>query len=85
LKNTVTLDDSKVEIIDLANKLNQIRIEIVHGLTKIPDLQDIEAKVVYAKQIFDELFEKFDEAHDNFRVTFHGFKKDSDWNEEIEE
>ena len=50
IKNTVTIDDSKQEIIDLANSLNQIRIEIVHGLTKIPDLKNIEAKVSNVKK-----------------------------------
>jgi RNase P/RNase MRP subunit p29 len=85
IKNTVTIDDSKQEIINLANDLNQIRIEIVHGLTKIPDLNNIEAKVINAKKIFDELFEKFDQAHDDFRVTFSGFKKHTDWDEMLEE
>ena len=57
LKNTVTIDDSKFEIISLANGLNQIRIELVHGITKVPDLNQIEDKVIDAKKIFDELFQ----------------------------
>ena len=78
LKNTVTIDEKKEEIIDLANKLNQMRIDIVHGLTKIPEISTIQEKVKKAKQIYDELYEKFDEEHDMFRVTFKDFKKDWD-------
>jgi len=85
LKNTITLDESKYELIELANKLNQIRIELVHGLTKIPDLKQIEAKVLNAKELFDEFFEKFDEEHDKFRVSFKDFSKDRDWDEELQE
>ena len=85
LKNTITLDDSKFEIIELANKLNSIRIELVHGLTRIPELNQIEAKVFEAKNYFDELFEKFDQEHDMFRVTFKDFEKDRDWDEELKD
>ena len=85
LKNTITLDDSKLEIIELANKLNSIRIELVHGLTKIPKLSHVKAKVVKAKKLFDELFEKFEQEHDMFRLTFKDFRKDRDWDEELQE
>jgi CRISPR/Cas system-associated endoribonuclease Cas2 len=85
LKNTITLDKSKITIIELANKLNQIRIDIVHGLTKMPDLKQIESKVLEAKRLYDDLFEHFDEEHDKFRVIFKDFKKDRDWDEELQE
>lgn len=85
LKNTITLDESKYELIGLVNKLNQIRIEIVHGLTKITDLKQIETKVLKAKHLFDEFFEKFNEEHDRFRLTFKDFRKDRDWDEELQE
>jgi hypothetical protein len=85
LKNTITLDDSKSEIIELANKLNSIRIELVHGLTKIPKLSNVKAKVLKAKKLFDELFEKFEQEHDMFRLTFKDFRKDRDWDEELQE
>ena len=85
LKNTITLDKSKFEIIELANKLNQIRIDIVHGLTKMPDLNRIESKVLEAKRLHDELFELFDKIHDEFRLIFKDFRKDRDWDEEIDE
>jgi hypothetical protein len=85
LKNTVTFDNSKFEIIDRANKINQIRIELVHGLTKIPNLQGIESKVLAAKKLYDELFELFDEEHDMFRVTFNQFRKNGDLEGLLEE
>jgi hypothetical protein len=85
LKSTVTVDNSKFEIIDRANKLNQARIELVHGLTKMSNLQDVERKVLEAKILHDELFEIFDEAHDKFRATFSQFKKNGDLEEILEE
>ena len=84
LKKTITLDESKFEIIDLANQLNQIRIDIVHGLTKIPNLKEIEAKVKQAADLYNELFVKFDDEHDMFRLAFKDFKKDRDWDSELE-
>jgi hypothetical protein len=85
LKNTITLDDSKFEIIELANKINQIRIDLVHGLTKFTDLKQIEDKAIGAKHLFDNLFNKFEQEHDKFRVTFKDFKKDIDWDYQMEE
>ena len=85
LKNAITLDESKFEIIELANKLNSIRIELVHGLTKIPNLKQVKAKVLKAKKLFDDLFEKFDQEHDMFRVTLKDFRKDHDWDEELQD
>ncbi|HHT9105440.1 MAG TPA: hypothetical protein ACFYD7_06165 [Candidatus Wujingus californicus] len=85
LKNTITLDESKYEIIEIANKLNSIRIEMVHGLTKIPDLRQVRARVNKAKKLFDNLFEKFDQEHDMFRLAFKDFRKDRDWDEELHE
>lgn len=85
LKNTITLDKSKYQIIELANKLNQIRIDIVHGLTKMADLNHIESKVMEAKRLHDELFDLFDKVHDEFRVIFKDFRKDRDWDDELEE
>jgi len=78
LKNTVTLDDEKLKIIELANQLNQIRIDIVHGLTKLSDTTTIKPKVEQAKIKFDSLFKLFDKEYDMFRVTFKDFKKDWD-------
>lgn len=85
LKNTVTCNSSKFEIIDRANKINQIRIDLVHGLTKIPNLQDIKNKVLTVKKLHDELFQLFDKEHDMFRVTFHQFRKNGDLEELLEE
>jgi hypothetical protein len=85
LKNTITLDEAKFEIIELANKLNQIRIDLVHGLTRIPDLNQVEIMVQEAKTIFDELCKKFDVEHDMFMLAFKDLRKDRDWDEELEE
>ena len=85
LKNTIFLDESKDEIIELANKLNQIRIELVHGITKIPNLADVEKKVVKAKDYFDTLLSTFEMAHDMFALSFKDFRKDWSWNEHEDE
>ncbi len=78
LKDTVTLSDNKAKIIFLANKLNQTRIDLVHGLTKLSTVEDIESKVLESKIVFDELFELFGEEYDLIRLTFKDFKKDWD-------
>ena len=51
----------------------------------MPDLKQIESKVLEAKRLYDDLFEHFDEEHDKFRVIFKDFKKDKDWDEELQE
>jgi len=78
LKNTVTIDEKKEEIIGLANQLNKIRIDIVHGLTKFPNISTIQENAQKAKSIYEEFYEKFDEEHDMFKVIFKDYKKDWD-------
>jgi hypothetical protein len=40
------------------------------------NLDEVSSNLREAKQLFDEILELYDEIQDDFRVTFHGFKKD---------
>ena len=78
LKNTFTLDESKEEFIDLANQINSVRIELVHGLTKVSTTDDIVPKVRECKTRFDCAFTIFIEIRDSFQLSFKDFKKSRD-------
>lgn len=40
------------------------------------NLDEVSDRLRDAKLLFDEIFVLYDEIQDDFRVTFHGFKKD---------
>ena len=40
------------------------------------NLEEVSNSLRDAKRIFDEIFVLYDEIQDDFRVTFHGLKKD---------
>ncbi len=66
----------KNEILELAAALNRHRIELVHRLASRQTLDDAVSQATEVKQIYDQLFSKFDEARDEFRVVFKDFRKD---------
>ena len=54
---------------------NSIRNDLIHKMRKNqPEVIFNKGKNI--KQIFDEIFELYDEIQDDFRVVFHSFKKD---------
>ena len=54
---------------------NIIRNNAIHKMRK-SNLDEVSRDLREAKQLFDEIFELYDEIQDDFRVIFHGFKKD---------
>ena len=75
LQGTISFP-GKNELLDKANELNGIRIDLVHRLTAQTTLAEIKDRVVVAKALHHEMFELFDKAHDHFRVCFKDFRKD---------
>jgi len=47
-------------------------------------LQDIKDQSARIKHIFDTVFSLFEEIYDDFRVSFHSYNKDIDWDDWIE-
>ena len=76
----------KDEFIKSVTNFNNIRNDLIHKMRKNnPEI--IFEKVKNIKQIFNEIFELYDEIQDDFRVVFHSFKKDVfiDTNEEFDD
>lgn len=60
----------KYEILDYARRLNRIRVEIVHNLTKQSSLASITGKCATVRKSALVLFRIFDEVHSHFRKCF---------------
>ena len=65
----------KGEFLENVTAFNIIRNSAIHKMRK-SNLDEVSRDLREAKQLCDEIFELYDEIQDNFRVTFHGFKKD---------
>lgn len=74
LKDSVSFY-GKEEFLEKVTSFNTIRNEAIHKMRK-SNLDQISDSLKKAKQIFDEIYDLYDEIQDDFRVTFHGFKKD---------
>ena len=81
LKHCVS-NDYTTKFIKLSQKLNSFRIGIVHKLTLNSSLIDVKEQCKRSKDVFDSIFELFEEIYDDYRVTFKDFKK---YPEELEE
>ena len=74
LKESITFY-KKDEFIKKVTDFNSIRNDLIHKMRKNqPEVIFNKGKNI--KQIFDEIFELYDEIQDDFRVVFHYFKKD---------
>lgn len=65
----------KDEFLEKVTAFNTIRNEAIHKMRK-SNLDTVSEHLCEAKHLFDEIFELYDEIQDDFRVIFHGFKKD---------
>lgn len=74
LKESVSFH-KKDEFLEKVTAFNIIRNEAIHKMRK-SNLDEVSNSLRDAKQLFDEIFVMYDEIQDDFRVTFHGFKKD---------
>lgn len=75
VRNTMSFTH-KDEILNLAASMNKHRIDLVHKLAARLTLDDVVSRATEVKKIYDQLFSRFDEARDEFRVSFKDFKKD---------
>lgn len=75
VRNTMSFAH-KDEILDLAASLNKHRIDLVHKLASRLTLDDVVSQATEVKQIYDQLFSRFDATRDEFHVSFKDFKKD---------
>lgn len=74
LKDSISFH-GKEAFLEKVTSFNVIRNEAIHKMRK-NNLEQISGNLRDAKRIFDEIFDLYDEIQDDFRVTFHGFKKD---------
>jgi hypothetical protein len=75
LKSTISFE-GKEDFIEKCMELNRHRTDIVHHLTKRSSLTDLETQLLKVKELYDEVYKLFDDAHDWFRVCFKDFRKD---------
>lgn len=75
LKDTVSFC-KKEEYLEKVKLFNKIRNDTIHEMRK-SNLEQVSENLRSAKNIFDEIFNLYDEIQDDFRVIFHGFKKDT--------
>jgi hypothetical protein len=84
LRSTISFKN-KDAFVERCLELNRHRIDIVHRLTKRTTLSSVQLQVSEAKRLFDEIYDLFEDTHDFFRVCFHSFRKDVDWDDYLEE
>lgn len=74
LQETVSFH-KKEEYLRKVISFNKMRNKAIHEMRK-SNLEQISESLRSAKMIFDKIYALYDEIQDDFRVTFHGFKKD---------
>jgi hypothetical protein len=74
LNNSISFPD-KDEFIENVETFNSYRIDVVHKMRR-SNLESLEAELHSVKNLFDKIYNLYDTIQDNFRVDFHGFKKD---------
>lgn len=75
LKDLVDFE-GKNRFLTKIEQINTIRVGIVHKLTQRGSLGGLTREARRAKRLYDDALVIFDQAHDNFRVAFHNYKKD---------
>jgi hypothetical protein len=76
LKETISFE-GKDSFLDHATKLNQLRIEFVHKLTKQPSVAKMAQKMRQAEVMYHDLSQLFLHAYGGFRLSFKDLRKDS--------
>ena len=73
--------ENKSEILLLAQTINRGRIELVHGLTKQENMNEISLKAQRVRADFDEFSAMFVETQDWFHLCFKDLRKDKEWDD----
>ncbi len=84
LENTISFKDKDI-LISKCKQLNNLRNKLVHNLTKHTSIEDIKRQSSKIKEIFDSIFEIYDEVYDGFRGDFSHLMRNGDWDEWLEE
>lgn len=74
LKDSIDFPNKDI-FLEKISSFNILRNNIVHELNK-SNIEMLYSKISPVKLYFDEIYEIYAEIQDNFRVDFHGFKKD---------
>ena len=74
----------KDDFLDKVFAFNKVRNKVIHEMRK-NNIEEVSNSLDGIKQLFDEIYELYDEIQDDFRVIFHGFKKDVFLDEYAEE
>lgn len=75
LENTIDFD-GKDEFIRYVRELNQLRNTVFHGITKHPSAEVLKRRLKPAKKLHDQLFGRFHDSYDWFRLCFKDERKD---------
>ncbi len=65
----------KDRFLSIIDRINAVRIEVVHKLTARNSMGGLRRDSVTAKRLYEKAYAIFDEAHDDFRVNFSGLRK----------
>lgn len=68
----------KAELLKRADDINRARNELAHGLTRRGRLAGIRKQALRVQRAYGHMFERFDSAHDFFRVCFKDCRKAMD-------
>ncbi len=80
-ERSLQLDESP-EMLKKCKQLNQIRVNMVHKITRKSSIGSISKQTRRCKKLFDEIWELFDIIHDNLRDGIGDYKKNvDDWEE----
>ncbi len=78
LETTIEFKE-KETILNKAREINNLRIQLVHKLTKKTSLDDIKPQAEMVKDLFNEIFDLCHKADDRLRRRFSDFKNEVNW------
>ncbi|MBA4389956.1 MAG: hypothetical protein C0399_03360 [Syntrophus sp. (in: bacteria)] len=70
------MDAHTSTLLSKCRTLNDLRIRMIHKITRKESLTDITRRASHAKRLFDEIFELYDHIYEDFRSSFKDHKKD---------
>ena len=76
--------EGKHEFIDKCRRMNALRNDVFHGLTKSSDLVEVKGRLSEISSLYEDIFTLFRNSHDWFLLCFNDFLKDK-FIDEIEE
>ena len=74
LKKTVEFQH-RDQILIIANEINEIRIQVAHGLAKFESIEPLRAKAIEVENKFNELFRLYEETDEWFRLCLKNIKQ----------